>query len=771
MKKALLFFLLLFVCFAHASDLTYEEFKHLLYEKEYLKAKGEYPWSWWELNEDDLSSLRPSKQNDKIDEGMRTNRLEKIERRLEDLSPAKIWTYVMKLDEELSFEHMSMVIRSDVIAPASSGQDMDVHIAADDLLYKNSGINGPPKMYFYFDEGSFTAFHYHVYLLPWFWYEGRKHLPEMWDDWYGCWKKEHQREKPRKVIVKALYEEAARLTFHFAPFIYEAIKGGDKTLEQYFKSSWPDGHTNENFVVWWEREKDNLTLPPCEGYRASMKRLNGKDTALNPFYREGVRNMCVHTEKYYSENEQRTNYWYRFLRSDYEYDEEGDEDMLRSFRVGDLCTNNYWRMKKTKNSGDLEKTEETDIKRGNMMDTDVFYDNTPASQPAPPMGWNSYCSMNCDPTEKDILEIAKFMADNGYLEAGYEYINVDDGWLEKERNEKGRLVARKDKFPHGMGFLAGRLHHLGFKAGIYLGCGVTTWHGDAGSLGHEFEDARQIAGWGFDYLKYDYHPAEGDPERNFIREYTKMGAALRASGGNIFYNLCEHGRSKPWNWAHGVGPMWRIGLDIRDQFDGKCGLWSVTDAMEKGMQPIADYARPGNYNDPDFLVCGMRHANDWMGPGCTDIEYRSNFGMWCFTAAPLMIGGDPRKFDAVAKEILTHKGYIALDKDPLCVQGRCYQKKGFDGQEYSLTNGYEVWRRELSSLRWAVALFNRSSEEKELSFTYRDIELEADWTAELTDLWSGESLGIITPKKPEEIVYKTLVAPHEFKILILKPRF
>ena len=405
------------------------------------------------------------------------------------------------------------------------------------------------------------------------------------------------------------------------------------------------------------------------------------------------------------------------------------------------------------------------------MDLKTFYDNTPVSQPAPPMGWNSYCSMNCDPTEAEILAVAECMATNGFKEAGYVYVNIDDGWLKPDRDEEGKLVAREDKFPHGMKYLTEKIHALGFKAGIYLGCGVTTWHGDAGSLGHEFEDARQIAGWGFDYLKYDYHPAEGDPERNFIREYTKMGAALRASGRNIFYNLCEHGRSKPWNWAHGVGPMWRIGLDIRDQFDGKCGLWSVTDAMEKGMQPIADYARPGNYNDPDFLVCGMRHANDWMGPGCTDIEYRSNFGLWCFTAAPLMIGGDPRKFDAVTKKILTHKGYIALDKDPLCVQGRCYQKKGFDGQEYSLTNGYEVWRRELSSLCWAVALFNRSSEEKELSFTYRDIELEADWTAELTDLWSGESLGIITPKKPEEIVYKTLVAPHEFKILILKPRF
>ena len=84
------------------------------------------------------------------------------------------------------------------------------------------------------------------------------------------------------------------------------------------------------------------------------------------------------------------------------------------------------------------------------MDIDEFYDNTAMSQPAPPMGWNSYCTMNCDPTEKDVLEIARCMADNGYLKAGYNYINIDDGWLEKERDEEGKLVARKDKFPRGM---------------------------------------------------------------------------------------------------------------------------------------------------------------------------------------------------------------------------------------------------------------------------------------------------------------------------------
>lgn len=744
MKKALLFFLLLFVWFAEASDLTYKEFKKLVYEKAYLedrlssRATGGGDWIGWD------KKVELSAEN-----------MTNVTRKLEEFSPAQVWTYVMRLNEELSWEDMTMRLRSDVIAPPSNWQDFRAYREAEDILEKESGLGMSVHYWAIWSSIGLTDVR--------FWYEWRKHLQQEWDLWYGCWKNENNRKKPRVVIIKALREDVYGLGYHFAPFIYNAIKAGDQSLEQHFSALWPKGKTNETFMVWWEREKDNFTLPPCEGYRVAKGRLKGRDTAYGRSELDKEWDACLKIKKYYESGAFFTNYWYRFLRYDCEFDEESDEDMLSSFRSGNLGEYNYWRKKKTKSS-ELGKKEKA-------MSIDAFYDNPALSQPAPPMGWNSYCTMNCDPTEKDVLEIARCMADNGYLKAGYNYINIDDGWLEKERDELGQLVARKDKFPRGMSFLTSRLHALGFKAGIYLGCGETTWHGDAGTLGHEFSDAKQIADWGFDYLKYDYHPAEGDPERNFIREYTKMGAALRASGRKIFYNLCEHGRSKPWLWAHGVGPMWRIGLDIRDQFDGKCGLWSVTDAMEKGMQPIADYARPGNYNDPDFLVCGMRHANDWMGPGCTDIEYRSNFGMWCFTAAPLMIGGDPRKLDATAKVILTHKGYIALDQDPLCVQGRCYKKYGFDGKEYSSTNGYEVWRRELSSLRWAVALFNRSSEKKELSFTYRDIELEADWEAELTDLWSGESLGIITPKKPEETVYKTLVEPHEFKILILKPRF
>ena len=114
-----------------------------------------------------------------------------------------------------------------------------------------------------------------------FWYEWRHHLQQEWDLWYGCWKNENNRKKPRVVIIKALREDVYGLGYHFAPFIYNAIKAGDQSLEQHFSALWPEDKTNETFVVWWEREKDKYTLPFCEGYRVAKGRLKGRARLLS----------------------------------------------------------------------------------------------------------------------------------------------------------------------------------------------------------------------------------------------------------------------------------------------------------------------------------------------------------------------------------------------------------------------------------------------------------------------------------------------------------
>ena len=119
----------------------------------------------------------------------------------------------------------------------------------------------------------------------------------------------------------------------------------------------------------------------------------------------------------------------------------------------------------------------------------------------PPMGWNSWNTFTNKINETLILETADAMKKEGLLDAGYEYIVIDDCWSEKQRDENGRLVADLEKFPNGIKFLSDALHEKGFKFGMYSCCGTRTCADYPGSFEHEFEDARQFAEWGVDYLK------------------------------------------------------------------------------------------------------------------------------------------------------------------------------------------------------------------------------------------------------------------------------
>ena len=50
--------------------------------------------------------------------------------------------------------------------------------------------------------------------------------------------------------------------------------------------------------------------------------------------------------------------------------------------------------------------------------------------------------------------MADIVVSEGYAAVGYEYINIDDCWLEKERGFNGQLVPDRNRFPYGMKNLA-----------------------------------------------------------------------------------------------------------------------------------------------------------------------------------------------------------------------------------------------------------------------------------------------------------------------------
>ena len=195
-------------------------------------------------------------------------------------------------------------------------------------------------------------------------------------------------------------------------------------------------------------------------------------------------------------------------------------------------------------------------------------ENTRALGFLPPLGWNSWNTFTWDINESLIFEIADCMVKDGYKDAGYEYLVIDDCWSLKERNENGHLVADPKKFPHGMKAVADYIHDKGLKFGMYSCAGTHTCAGYPGSFEHEFEDAKQFADFGVDYLKYDFCFKPRHMSGELL--YKRMNLALRNCGRPILFSACNWGVQDPAKWMRSRGAnSYRSTGDI---FDVPCAI-------------------------------------------------------------------------------------------------------------------------------------------------------------------------------------------------------
>jgi len=334
----------------------------------------------------------------------------------------------------------------------------------------------------------------------------------------------------------------------------------------------------------------------------------------------------------------------------------------------------------------------------------------------PPMGWNDYNHFGCAINETLVKETADAMVSSGMQAAGYQYVLIDDCWMAHERDANGNLQGDPAKFPSGMKTLADYIHAKNLKLGLYLDRGSKTCGGYPGSYGHETQDANILASWGVDYLKYD----NCDPVGNFVTDYQNMHNALKASGRPIVFSMCTWGF--PGYWAIGVGHLWRTTSDIKDKWSS---LLPIIDANNVN----AASAGPGHWNDPDMLEVG--------NGGMTNLEYRTQFSMWAMMAAPLIAGNDLRAMDQATKDILTAPEVIAVDQDPLGVQGLRVSR-------IVAAKGPQVWSKILSGVNArAVALFNRSDEDASMTVEWQQIKLPSG-PASVRDLWARSDLGLFT---------------------------
>jgi alpha-galactosidase len=331
----------------------------------------------------------------------------------------------------------------------------------------------------------------------------------------------------------------------------------------------------------------------------------------------------------------------------------------------------------------------------------------------PPMGFNDWNAFGCKVSEKLIERSARILVRSGLAADGYTYVNIDDCWMESRRGPHGHLVPNPHKFPDGIAGTAAYVHRRGLKLGIYEDAGARTCAGYPGSLGHERIDARDFAKWGVDYLKYDNCSTRGDGSlADYESRYRAMRNALAATGRPIVLSVCEWGRQHPQTWADAFGNLWRTTADIKDN-------WHSLKSIVSQNAPLARYAGPGAWNDPDMLEVG--------NGGMTTDEYRTQFSLWAEMAAPLLIGTDLHTLSHATRRILGNRAIIAVDQDRLGVQGHVIAQHG----------ATEVFDKPLANGDRAVALYNSGNSAAKVTTTAARTGIHRAHTYRLRHLWTG----------------------------------
>jgi alpha-galactosidase len=258
-----------------------------------------------------------------------------------------------------------------------------------------------------------------------------------------------------------------------------------------------------------------------------------------------------------------------------------------------------------------------------------------------------------------------------------------------------------------------------------------------GSYQHESIDAKKFAEWGFDFLKYDWcsyeNVATGEGRERFTKPYKQMGDILKKLDRDLVLNLCQYGMGDVWEWGGEVGGhCWRTTGD----------LGNVPNLRLPGFYPIGlsnaqhwKYAKPGQWNDPDYILIGWINSSDENPEGTPTTlqagEQYSYMSMWCLMAAPLVFSGDMAKLDEFTLNVLCNAEVIDVDQDPLGRQGRIV--RGPDGPEL-------VMAKPLEDGSLAVGLFSLGDSPATITVSWEELGIAGP--QHVRDLWRQKDLGL-----------------------------
>ncbi len=357
------------------------------------------------------------------------------------------------------------------------------------------------------------------------------------------------------------------------------------------------------------------------------------------------------------------------------------------------------------------------------------------AQYGPTMGWSSWNTFDLNISESIIKGQADAMVSKKLFDAGYDHINIDDGYFGNRDAATGQLKIHPTRFPNGLQPVVDYIHSKGLKAGIYSDGGYNTcgsFHGGdkngegVGLYEHDQQDCDFFfKNLGFDFIKVDF--CGGDPihnkdglDLNEKQRYTAIAEAIKNTGRtDVRMNICRW--AYPGTWVNDAGFSWRTTGDIFPSWE------SVKNILAENLYMSA-YCSKGHYNDMDMLEVGV---NKW-GNKLTPEETKTHFGMWCIMNSPLLIGCDMKSLSAENLSLLRNKELIALNQDTLYQQAYLASK----------VNGCYIMVKDIEKAygnKRAFAIYNPNDDARLVSMNFSDIDL-ADSVA-LRDLFKKRNLG------------------------------
>jgi alpha-galactosidase len=377
---------------------------------------------------------------------------------------------------------------------------------------------------------------------------------------------------------------------------------------------------------------------------------------------------------------------------------------------------------------------------------------TQIAVPPPPMGWSSWNTL-ADTVSYSLVkaQVDGLVALNAQITSGakYEYANADEGWwITKKRDANGKFIVDTTQWPGGMQAMAQYIHGKGLKAGIYIdagpqGCGTlpdgSRFVGSDPS--HYDSDFLQFAQWGYDFVKVDFCGGQTlnyDPQATYTAISQAIQKAYLQTGQLVALGICDWGTISaipgypdymqgPWAWGAGVGTMWRNTVDIYHPSTHAPPIFaSVVANFNGNVHPEGQHT--GYYNDPDLMVAGM---------GMSDVNDQAQVSMWAISGAPMLLGNDLSKpLTSATLSLLTNPEMIAIDQDPLGLQGLLVAKPGA---------GLQVWSKLLTGTgRRAVMLFNSTAADAPVAVTWDDLGLVASSQVTVRDVFAQKDRGAFT---------------------------